>query len=67
MAGSVRKTSTKKRTTSRRKASTRKNGKFTWVGFVKHYQKEHGIESYGEAMSKAKGPWKSYKKAHGIE
>ena len=80
MAGSVRKSSRRKpakktsskrksakRSTSRRKKSAlRKDGKYTWVGFVKHYQTEHDMD-YGEAMHAAKGAWAEYKVEHGME
>ncbi len=63
--GSRKKTSRRK--ASKRKASLRKNGNLTWVGFVKKYQKDNDLESYGQAMREAKEPWIAYKDTHGIE
>ncbi len=60
---SVRKTSGRKtsgRKTSKRKVPAKKNGKFTWVGFVKDYARRHNIE-YGQALSQAKHEWADYK------
>jgi hypothetical protein len=63
------KTASKKRGSSKRRSSRRqslkKGGLYTWTGFVKKYMQDYDT-SFGDAMHRAKGPWKAYKKEHGM-
>jgi len=70
MAGSIRKASrarkssktskTSKKKSSRKSSSRRKPT--AWVKYVKKYQRDHKIESYGLAMQQAAPSWNARKK-----
>ena len=67
--GSRKKSTSRSRSGSRkgsRKGSTGSRGKSgkkvsTWIDFVRQFQKVNKLETYGEAMAAASGPWKKYK------